>query len=240
MEADLVQAVGFVVDEIAAVFASLEALGREFADGCASATAEERQLACANLGPYKSDILAILDRFPETTAGAGLIVVPGILADAQRWIDWWWREPGQPPKQLKVNVNPTSPDSLDYAAEEWFARPAESGMRTAVGPYVDYLCTNDYTVTLSVPIDSNGIVAIAAADILVASIEAMVLPAFCQADFPVLLINELGRVIVSNLPDYPPGCRIARPSADGSGLADAQLVEIVKAAELGWTLLGAI
>ena len=54
----------------------------------------------------------------------------------------------------------------------------ESGEPQAVGPYVDHFCTGDYTITMSVPVLLGGrFVGVAAADVLVSSLERRIVPA---------------------------------------------------------------
>ena len=58
------------------------------------------------------------------------------------------------------------------------ATPLRSMSRRVAGPYVDYACTNEYAVTLSMPVpDGDDLLGVAAADVLVSSLETRVLPA---------------------------------------------------------------
>lgn len=40
----------------------------------------------------------------------------------------------------------------DYTALPWFVVPRETGGRRVTGPYVDWVCTEEYTLTFTVPL----------------------------------------------------------------------------------------
>jgi hypothetical protein len=142
-----------------------------------------------------------------------VVTAPGLLADAPRWLEWWW---GAGPERLRVNLDPAAPDFYDYTTTEWYTASAPC----LAGPYVDFACTNEYAITMSVPVVGFGV---AAADILVASLERRVLPALVALDRPVALTNAAGRVIASNTPELTPGLRVDVGDGRASGwrLVDA-------------------
>jgi hypothetical protein len=138
-----------------------------------------------------------------------VIIAPDVLADAPLWLEWWWAAPAGSPQQLRVNLDPSAPDFFDYTTAAWYAEAARlrSG-GTATGPYVDYFCTGEYTITLSVPVRLDGrFLGVAAADLLVSNLEGQVLPALLGAGRPVALTSPEGRVIAATTADLVPGAR---------------------------------
>jgi hypothetical protein len=143
-----------------------------------------------------------------------VITAPDVLADAPLWLEWWWATPAGSPQQLRVNLDPAAPDFFDYTTAEWYAAAARLGTAQATSPYVDYFCTGEYTITLSVPVRLDGrFLGVAAADLLVSNLEGQVLPALLGAGRPVALTSPEGRVIAATTADLVPG---ARGSASGA------------------------
>src|SRR6185295_1720745 len=195
------EVLGDVADELDRVFAGLADLGRAFG------ALEGDPLSRTDVETLRPDIFALLAAHEDLLNGAGVVTAPGLLADAPRWLEWWW---GPGPEPLRVNLDPAAPDFYDYTTTEWFAatEPAMSG------PYVDYACTNEYAITLSVPVPGFGI---AAADVLVANLERRVLPTLVAIDRPVALTNGDGRIIASNAAALAPGLRVRVPPEAAAG-----------------------
>ncbi|MCW2935199.1 MAG: hypothetical protein JWM19_6161, partial [Actinomycetia bacterium] len=129
------------------------------------------------------------------------------------WLEWWWTTPAGSPEQLRVNLDPTAPDFFDYTTAAWYTAAERLGTAQATGPYVDYCCTGEYTITLSVPVRLGGrFVGVAAADVLVSNLEGHVLPALLAAGRPVALTSPEGRVIAATTADLVPGLRV--PASD--------------------------
>jgi hypothetical protein len=189
------EVLGDVTAELEQVFADLEHLGAAFA------ALDARPLRRADVETLRPAILALLSAPEYLVSGAGVVTAPGLLADAPRWLEWWWTSDRGAPEPLRVNLDPAAPDFYDYTTSAWFTA------RTAcmTGPYVDYACTNEYAITLSVPVDRLGV---AAADVLVTSLERRVLPALLALERPTALTNADGRVIASSDPALAPGLRI--------------------------------
>jgi hypothetical protein len=192
------EVLGDVVGELGHVFAGLADLGRAFG------TLPGAPLRRADVETLRPEIFALLAEHEDLLNGAGVVTAPGLLADAPRWLEWWW---GPGPEPLRVNLDPAAPDFYDYTTTEWFAATEP----TMSGPYVDYACTNEYAITLSVPVPGFGV---AAADVLVANLERRVLPALVAIDRPAALTNGDGRIIASNAAALAPGLRVGgRPGA---------------------------
>jgi hypothetical protein len=214
---------GDLVAEMEEVYEALDAL----ADAFATANPITRD----DLVPLRQVIFGILGQHRGLVAGAGVITAPDLLRDAPRWLEWWWAPASGTPEALRVNLDPAAPDFFDYTNADWYALPERTRTRQLAGPYVDYLCTNEYTLTLSTPVRAAGrLLGMAAADVLVSSVERRVLPALTAVPRPVALANADGRVIASNSPQWTPGLRLPAPPAPprpaGSPLASWALVDV--------------
>lgn len=192
---------GDVIDDLDHVFAGLHNLAREFAE------LDAEPLRRADVETLRPQILALLAAHADLITGAGVVTRPGLLADAPRWLEWWW---GPGPDLLRVNLDPAAPDFYDYTTTEWFAA-TEPHM---AGPYVDYACTNEYAITLAIPVPGFGV---AGADVLVANLERRVMPALMAIDRPAALTNAHGRVIASNTAELAPGLRMPVPAGVAPG-----------------------
>ena len=191
-------------------------------------------------GPLlRSDLLALRPRAVEVlrrheglAAGAGVVLAPGVLADADRAIEWWWEDRGAGHERLEVDLDPDSAEFYDYTTEEWYREPLHTGRACIAGPYVDYICTHEYTFTISVPIVSGGRFAgVAGADILAAQVERAVVPELRSLAGVAVLASAGGRVIASNSARLTAGMVLERPLRELAARACAS------AGELPWTLI---
>ena len=108
-------------------------------------------------------------------AGAGIVLAPGTLADAPRCIEWWWADQQAQVSQLHVDLDPESAEFYDYTTTEWYREPERTGQPSVAGPYVDFICTRQYTFTLAAPIRCAGrFIGVAGADILATQVERLV------------------------------------------------------------------
>jgi hypothetical protein len=202
-----------VASEFERIYAELEPIGKRFAgllDTGDRITREE-------LASLRPAVFAVLAKHRELVAGAGVFTVPGLLADAEYWLEWWWTRPSGSPEALRVNLDPAAPDFFDYPTADWYATPMATARAHISGPYVDYACTNQYALTVALPIASRGrLIGVAASDVLVSSLERRILPSLRRLRHPAMLVNSGGRVVVSNSPDYSPGERVPSCSAPDS------------------------
>ena len=227
---------GEVAEEVESVFAAIGDLGEELRSLLAGAAVSARGAAVReDLTALRPGITGLLQQHGALVKGAGVIFVPGVLADAPRWIEWWWWRASSAPEALRVNLDPEVPDHYDYLSAEWYRIPVNSGVRHVTGPYVDYECTNEYAVTLSLPVTLDGrIVAVAGSDLVVSGLEERVLPRMCKMARPLALINAQGRVVLSSSPDWTPG--MLHPSA-GSMRSEIE-VACACASPLPWVPVG--
>lgn len=195
-------------DDVSTVTGSMAATGESvFADlerlrlATVSALSDRPTRAgLSALGPLCLDLLTRDDRL---LVGAGFVAAPGTLDDAMYWLEWWTgpgadHEPATP-ERLVVVVDPSAENFRDYTALPWFAVPRRSGRRHVTGPYVDYLCTDEYTLTFTVPVVVGGRFAgVVGADVYVRHVELRMLAQIDELPGTVTLVNSVGRVLVSN------------------------------------------
>jgi hypothetical protein len=193
------------------VLADLGDLAAATADLAAAAQLGGRPLRRADLASLRVQVADLLRRRADLAAGAGVVLAPATLADLPRCIEWWWADPGAAPTQLQVDLDPGSVEFYDYTTTEWYRTPERTGLPSVAGPYVDYICTHRYTITLSVPIVCAGRFAgVAGADILAEQVERLVLPDLCRLGRPAVLVSGNGRVLASNTAAVLPGAAAFR------------------------------
>lgn len=149
--------------------------------------------------------------------GAGFVAAPGLLADA-RWHLAWWLGGSSPLRRLATIDDPDNDQFRDYTALEWWRHPERTGTRHLTGPYVDYVCTDDYTVTITAPVMVEGRMAgVVGTDALVDRLETALVPELRAVGASVAtLVAASGRVVMSTDSRREPGSMLRIP-----GLTDA-------------------
>jgi hypothetical protein len=231
---------GVVSHAVEEVFASVEALRAAMVSLAERAHAAGRFLRRGDLQALRPGVAEILARHAGLVAGSGVVMAPDVLEDAQLWIEWWWSNDDAQPEPLLVDLDPESAEFYDYTTTEWYRVPERSGQRHIAGPYVDYICTHEYTFTLATPLLAGArFLGIAGADILASRVERMVLPALARLPRVAALASGNGRVISSNSTQLMPGM-IVRREAAGAGLEPVVEPEHGQPiAALPWVLLEA-
>lgn len=182
---------------------------------------------------------AQIDEFTETLVvpgltvdgaliiGAGFVATPGFLVDSEWHLAWWLghsntfgigsADPSI--RRLEAEEDPSSQSFRDYTTLEWWRVPAATLARHITGPYVDYLCTDDYTLTLTMPATHEGsMIGVVGADLYVNDIERTLLPHVRAIGRPATVINSSRRVVVSTDPHRATGS-ILREDALGEVIA---------------------
>ncbi|MFJ4044971.1 cache domain-containing protein [Microbacterium sp. NPDC089987] len=164
---------------------------------------------------------AIVEPYAERTLalgavpvyGAGFIAAIGLLSDARSHLAWWQGEGG---RQLVLASQTVNKEYIDYSELEWYRVPMSTGRPHIAGPYVDYLCSDEYTITIAVPASAGTrLLGVAGLDLLVAEVERELTPRFASLGHQVTLVNGVGRVVVSTDPRCATG-----DSVRGSRLSD--------------------
>lgn len=191
--------------------------------------------AAADVTAIDGAVRQVLDLPGSPLVGAGLVVDPDLLADAGHWMQWWSRDGAGEPRRLRPELDPEEESFYDYTVLPWFAVPRETGRRHVAGPYVDWLCTQEYTLTFTAPlfgihpVRGRCHLGVVGADIVAGWLERRLLPLLHRMDGPVALVNAEGRVVVANRPALVTGAvvrevdvaalwRSATPAAAGAVL----------------------
>ncbi len=146
--------------------------------------------------------------------GAGYVAAPGVLADAPYWLQWWTvQAPGGQPDVLDVETREDVEGFRDYTALPWYAVPAASGRRQVTGPYVDYLCTDEYSLTFTQPVaTSRGFAGVVGADVYVRHLERLLVPRMREVaralGARIALVNAQGRVVCGSSADLVTGALV--------------------------------
>ena len=135
--------------------------------------------------------------------GAGFVAARGAFGDTAGHLSWWQ---GEPCRKLALAAGVVNKEHIDYTTLEWFRVPAETGRPHVAGPYVDYLCNDEHTVTIAVPVVlERGFVGVMALDLLVDAAERELLPRLAALGDDLVVVNRQGRVLVSTDPDLETG-----------------------------------
>lgn len=176
----------------------------------------ERRDVDAVVEPLTAALLAQQD---YALAGGGFVAAHHALGDAPWHMAWWQGRS----KELPVLSSVESMGEA-YSRREWFTVPLETGVRHVTGPYVDFICTDEYTVTLTSPVSVAGrVVGVVGADVFVESLEQILLPGLRRLHPEASLVNRVGRVVVSADPQLPAGRLLV---GDWRNAADPRRMEL--------------
>lgn len=186
------------------------------------ATIETRLGAAAEIRAADLD-RAVADLvLPNLEAVDPFLVGAGFIADGEvvrgRDVHFaWWLGPLDDNPVLGSTDRPTRLDLStrgyaeylrDFRALEWYRIPATTRRAHVTGPYVDHLCTCDYILTLTMPVqadDAERMIGVIGADVAVRRLERALLPTFLDVPAPLALVNESGRVVLSTDPTLQVG-----------------------------------
>jgi hypothetical protein len=199
------EALAQINSEVGKLFAALGPV----AEGFARVAGMSGRIVREDLIDVRGVISDVLGDHPDFVAGCGVVPTPHLLDDSPYWMEWFWSVPDREPEALRVNLEPLAPDFFDYTTADWFVTPMRTRQRHIAGPYVDYVCTNEYATTLAVPVEVSGeFVGIAALDVTISGWERRILPVLHAIGEPVTLTNSAGRVVASTSPLRSPGQRL--------------------------------
>ncbi|MEU1659680.1 cache domain-containing protein [Streptomyces griseofuscus] len=198
-----------------AVFAAVAATRADTTALLARVSAQGRPAVSAELAALRPALHQRLSE-EELVSGAGFVAAPGLLADVPAWLEWWQCGTEGVVRPLLLDLDPGRSAYSDYTHWDWFALPRRTGRRAVAGPYVDYLCSDEYSLTLSEPVYVRGEFAgVAAADVYLRHFEAAVLPLLRRLARPAHLVNARGRVAASADPAHLAGSLTRGPDFGG-------------------------
>ncbi|MBG6096550.1 cache domain-containing protein [Nocardioides luteus] len=164
--------------------------------------------ALFNSGPVTSDQLrahveegTLAFLHDPNLLGGGFVAAPDALSDRRLYLAWWQ---GAGRDLLGEAEVPGTREIIDYTRQPWFRVPERTGQLHVAGPYVDFICADEYVITTTLPVYAGGrMVGVAGADTLVETLETMLLPGLREVGGT--LVNAHGRVIVSADPHRATG-----------------------------------
>lgn len=175
-----------------ALFASLEDIGQRVS----SAFAGGRPVAAATLNEVVEPLaFAALAEHP--VVGAGFVARQGWLSDRDLYLAWWQGDEKQPLAERGVAIGH---HVFDYTRHEWFETPRATAARHVTGPYVDYVCTDEYVLTATVPVHVDGsYVGVAGADTRLETFERLMRDPLRDPSGAgdVVLVNSHDRCVVA-------------------------------------------
>ncbi|MFJ7955480.1 cache domain-containing protein [Streptomyces sp. NPDC096319] len=194
-----------VRDTLEEVFAAVAETGADTGALLTEVADTGREPVAADLAALRAGLRARLAAHP-LVSGVGFVAAPGLLTDVPGCLEWWQRGPGGAVRPLLLDLDPEHSAYSDYTHWDWYTLPRETGRRAVAGPYVDYLCSDEYSLTLSAPVRIDGrFVGVAAADVYLRHFEAAVLPVLQRLPAPARLVNARGRVAASTDPGHLAG-----------------------------------
>jgi hypothetical protein len=201
---------------VAAYFGALFACLEGIAERVTTAYDEQGVMTSATVSELIQPLVA------ETLAahpvvGAGFVASPDWLSDREHYLAWWQ---GEDQRLLAERGVPIGHHVFDYTRHEWFQTPLATGLRHVAGPYVDYVCTDEYVLTATVPVLVHGRMAgVAGADTLLETFEGL-MREDVRADDAVV-VNGHDRVVVAADPLLRSGQRVDTTSyAEEHAFAD--------------------
>ena len=211
----------------------VQAIGTAAESIAGAACAAGRPVRREDLAVLRALAAAVLREHASLAAGAGLVLAPGVVAGAPRCLAWWWADQQARIVPLHVDTDPSSAEYYDYTTTAWYREPERTGQPAVAGPYVDFICTREYTFTLAVPVRCAGrFVGVAGADMLAAQVERLVLPELARIGQAAVLTTGQGRVIASNTASILPGSAVPAGAARAAGPCAAHGSGL-----LPWTIL---
>jgi hypothetical protein len=190
--APVIAAVAAIADHAFGVAASIAATVEQ-------ALADRPSPRRTDLGAVEPLLVPVLSDGSQPVQGAGFVAAPGVLEDAEWWLEWFARDADGRPQRLVTHSEPQAIGFYDYEHLPWYVVPRETGKRHVTGPYVDYLCTEEYTLTFTVPVVVAGrFCGIGGADVAVKNAERALLPALRASKHRIAVVNGFGRILASN------------------------------------------
>lgn len=142
--------------------------------------------------------LGLFDKLDLPVYGSGFIAALDSLADANSHLAWWQ---GPERAQLVLAAQSVNKEHIDYSELEWYRVPFQTGEPHVAGPYVDYLCSDEYTITVAAPVHVDGeFVGAVALDLLIDQVERHLTPQLAAFGDDISIVNGVGRVLISTSP----------------------------------------
>lgn len=221
-----------------AVMAGLEGIARQSQSLLACPPGERPDRA--KLQALRDPVEKLIAESQQLVDGAGLAVGPGILSDADSWLQWWRPQRDGGLEFTAHSFNPLSLNYYDYQAMNWFRIPVETGEPAVVGPYVDTGGTDLRIVTVTVPFAvGDGPRSVAAADLSLDCLERILLRSLGTRERDVVLLTDSGKIVASNTARHVTGTILDRGAAGNGPTREKETLPIGSAlhARIPWRLV---
>jgi hypothetical protein len=187
-----------------ALFGSLEDIGARVS----SAFGDGGPVSAPSLNQVVEP-LAFAALADHPVVGAGFVARQNWLSDRELYLAWWQGDEKQPLAERGV---PLGHHVFDYTRHEWFETPRATGARHVTGPYVDYVCTDEYVLTATVPVHVGGsYVGVAGADTRLETFERIMREPLRDGG-DVVLVNSHDRCVVAADPLLRSGQKVRTDS----------------------------
>lgn len=198
-----------------AAFAAVDVARERAAEVLAPGVGASDQASRASLTALHPLFRQLLSAQPNPLEGVGLAVGPGVLGDADRWMEWWRRDPSGRISPTRYVLDPSALGFYDYQSRPWFRAPLEAQHQVAVGPYLDVGGCDVYTTTLAAPLAvSPGREVVVGGDLDMARLEASFLREVGRRSPAVAVVASNDRVVVSNTAQLTSGSRMGQRAKD--------------------------
>ena len=226
----LADGIAIVDDFFDGVFAPLNAWIPELAQELRSAELPLSGAALASV--VRAGAFRVLDTEDRPLYGAGFCGSDAVMGEGNPLA--WWQ--GSDRHLLASSTFGPGQAAIDLERLEWFRVPKHTGAQHVAGPFVDYLCSNDITLTSSMPVLVDGeFWGVACADVLISRIEECLLPSIRGVE-GAALVNAHGRVVVAADPDRETGDRFPGIEAATAAVGD-RAVSVVRSQRYPFALV---
>ncbi|WP_269915096.1 PDC sensor domain-containing protein [Acinetobacter sp. HY1485] len=137
------------------------------------------------------------------------------IEDKDYWILEWWFKQADADTHRYFEIDQSTQQRLDFRTFEWFQQTTLTHKTYIHGPYVDYVCSTNtaYTTTTAHPILYNGkFMGVAVLDVLISTLEHYLLPTLNKIKHAIVITNQDGRIVLSNVPKLRTGSIIKLPA----------------------------
>jgi hypothetical protein len=212
-----------ILSLVDAVVGEAFGLAEKIAANVAGVFARNDGVRRTDLAGVSALVLPSLEHPAARIQGAGFVAAVDALADSRWWLEWFMLRNGSA-ERLLVDTDPRGENFYDYGSLPWYDVPRDTGRRHITGPYVDFLCTDDYTLTFTVPVTAGStFVGVAGADVRVFTFEKAVLPSLKAAGRTVAIVNAEGRIVLSNSARHVSGTLLRAPDTAQHRIGDLPL-----------------
>jgi hypothetical protein len=211
---------GACVDaRVEAVFAQVETVRTDVLACISAPLRRGERPRVADLAPLTPLLRSALEQQTDPRlAGLGFIAEVDVLADQPRWLEWIRRSEDGRLTRLEPDLDPDSFGFYDFTAADWFRRPLATGQRSVVGPYVDFAGTDEYVVTMTLPVLlEDRVLGVCGADLRLGELSDALMASLCSVGDDVALVNADGRVVVSTSPRWQVGALLRESRSTRTG-----------------------